>query len=46
MLRLAAIVAIAFGVLAAGVLTATAAILISEALDDRAAVPVDQQGFS
>ncbi|MDJ0979229.1 MAG: hypothetical protein QNI87_11950 [Erythrobacter sp.] len=45
-LRLAAIVGIAFGLLAAGVLTATAAILISEALSERAAIPVDEQGFT
>lgn len=45
-LRLLAIVGLAFGILAAGVLTVTAAILISSALDDRAAVPVDEQGFS
>ncbi|MEL6486209.1 MAG: hypothetical protein AAFQ13_03575 [Pseudomonadota bacterium] len=45
-LRLAAIVGIAFGFLAAAVLTATAAIMISEALSERAAVPVDEQGFS
>ena len=46
MLRLAAIVGIAFGLLAAAVLTATAAIMISEALSERAAVPVDEHGFS
>ncbi|MEO0871815.1 MAG: hypothetical protein AAFY19_07625, partial [Pseudomonadota bacterium] len=45
-LRLAAIVGIAFGFLAAAVLTATAAIMISDALSERAAVPVDEQGFS
>lgn len=44
--RLLAIVGIAFGVLAAVVLAVTAAITISEALDGRADVPVDQQGFS
>ena len=44
--RLAAIVGIAFGLLAAAVLTATAAIMISEALEGRATVPVDEQGFS
>lgn len=44
--RLAAIVAIAFGFLAAVVLTVTAAMTISEALDGRATVPVDQEGFS
>ncbi len=46
MFRLAAIVGIAFGLLAAAVLTATAAIMISEALAERAVVPVDEQGFS
>ena len=46
MFRLAAIVGIAFGLLAAAVLTATAAIMISEALSERAAVPVDEHGFS
>jgi len=45
-LRLAAIVGIAFGLLAAAVLTATAAIMISDALNERAAVPVDEQGFT
>ena len=44
--RLAAIVGIAFGFLAAVVLTVTAAVTISEALDGRAVVPVDEQGFS
>lgn len=44
--RLAAIVGIAFGFLAAVVLTVTAAVTISEALDGRATVPVDEQGFS
>ncbi len=44
--RLAAIVGIAFGMLAAVILTATAAMIISEALSERAAVPVDEQGFS
>lgn len=44
--RLAAIVGIAFGFLAAVVLTVTAAMTISEALDGRANVPVDEQGFS
>ncbi|MGB7418786.1 MAG: hypothetical protein WA918_06380 [Erythrobacter sp.] len=44
--RLAAIVGIAFGFLAAIVLTVTAAVSISEALDGRAAVPVNEQGFS
>ena len=44
--RLLAIVGIAFGVLAAVVLTVTAAITISNALEGRADVPVDQQGFS
>lgn len=46
LVRLVAIVGIAFGVLAAVVLTVTAAITISEALDGHAAVPVDQEGFS
>ena len=45
-LRLAAIVGIAFGILAAGVLTATAALMISDALNEQATVPVDEQGFS
>ncbi len=45
-LRLAAIVGIAFGFLAAVVLTVTAAVTISEALDGRATVPVDEQGFT
>lgn len=44
--RLAAIMGIAFGILAAVVLTVTAAVTISEALDGRATVPVDEQGFS
>lgn len=44
--RLATIVGIAFGFLAAVVLTVTAAITISETLDGRATVPVDEQGFS
>jgi hypothetical protein len=44
--RLAAIVGIAFGVLAAVVLTVTAAVTISEALDGRATISVDEQGFS
>ncbi|MEO0417861.1 MAG: hypothetical protein AAF249_03290 [Pseudomonadota bacterium] len=45
-LRLAAIAGIAFGILAAAVLTAVAALMISEALDGRATVPVNEQGFS
>ena len=45
-LRLAAIVGIAFGLLAAVVLTATAAIMISEALSARAAIPNAEQGFA
>nr|WP_298895004.1 hypothetical protein [uncultured Altererythrobacter sp.] len=45
-LRLAAIVGIAFGFLAAVVLTVTAAMTISEALDGRATIPVDEQGFT
>jgi len=44
--RLAAIVAIAFGCLAAVVLTVNAAMTISEVLEGRATVPVDEQGFS
>lgn len=44
--RLAAIVGIAFGCLAAVVLTVTAAVTITEALDGRAAVPVDEEGLS
>lgn len=44
--RLVAIVGIAFGFLAAVVLTVTAAVTISEALDGRATVPVNEQGFS
>ena len=45
-LRLVAIVGIAFGFLAAVVLTVTAAVTLSEALDERATIPVDEQGFS
>ena len=44
--RLVAIVGIAFGVLAAVVLTVAAATAISEVLEGRATVPVDQRGFS
>lgn len=44
--RLVAIVGIGFGFLGALVLTLTAAVTISEALDGRAEVPVDQDGFS
>lgn len=44
--RLVAIVGIAFGFLAAVVLTMTAAYTISKALEGRAAVPVDESGFS
>ncbi len=44
--RLGAIVAIAFGFLAAVVLMVTAAMSISDALDGRADLPVDEQGFS
>ncbi|MFL0355638.1 LuxR C-terminal-related transcriptional regulator [Erythrobacter sp. GH1-10] len=40
--RLAAIIGIAFGILAAVVLTVTAAVAISEAMDGRARVPVEQ----
>ncbi len=46
MFRLLAIVGIAFGVLAAVVLAVTSAITISNALEGRADVPVDQQGSS
>ena len=45
-LRLVAIVGIAFGFLAAVVLTVTAAVTLSEALNERATIPVDEQGFS
>lgn len=45
-MRLVVIVGIAFGFLAALVLTVTAAVTISEMLDGRAAVPVDEQSFS
>ena len=45
-LRLVAVVGIAFGFLAAVVLAATAAIMISEALNERATIPVDEQGFT
>lgn len=44
--RLVAMIGIAFGFLAVVVLTITAAITISEALDGRATIPVDEQGFS
>ncbi|AWW75783.1 hypothetical protein CD351_15235 [Erythrobacter sp. KY5] len=44
--RLAAIVGIAFGFLAAVVLTVTAAVTLSDALEGRATVPVDERGFS
>ncbi|BDI61951.1 hypothetical protein MACH05_25110 [Qipengyuania nanhaisediminis] len=44
--RLGAIIAIAFGFLAAVVLTVTAAMAISEALEGRATVRVNEQGFS
>ena len=44
--RLAAIVGIGFGFLGALVLTLTAAVTISEALDGRASVPVDEEGYS
>lgn len=46
MLRLATIVGIAFGFLAAVVLAVTTAVTISEALDGKATVTVDEQGFS
>lgn len=44
--RLAAILGIAFVFLAAIVLAVTAAVAISDALDGRATVPVDERGFS
>lgn len=44
--RLAAIMVIAFGFLAAVVLTVTAALTISDALDGRASIPVDEQGLT
>jgi len=44
--RLAAIMGIAFGVLAAVVLSVTAAITISEVLDGKATIPVDEQGYN
>jgi len=44
--RLAAIVGIAFGFLAAVVLTVTAAMTISEAFEGRATVPVNEEGYS
>jgi hypothetical protein len=40
--RLVAIVGIAFGILAAVVLSVTAAVALSEAMDGRARVPVDE----
>jgi DNA-binding CsgD family transcriptional regulator len=46
LLRLAVIIGIAFGFLAAVVLTVTAAITIGEALNGRANIPVDQRGFA
>jgi len=46
MFRLAAIVGIAFGFLAAVVLTVTAAVTLSEAMAGRADIPVDERGFS
>ncbi len=46
MFRLAAITGIAFGFLAAVVLTVTAANAISEALDGRADIPVDEESLS
>ncbi len=45
-LRLGAIVGIALGILAAAVLTATAAMMVSELLQNRATISVDEQGFS
>ena len=44
--RLGAIVAIAFGMMTAVVLTVTAAMAINEALDGRATVSADEQGLS
>jgi hypothetical protein len=44
--RLAAIMGIAFGVLAAVVLSVTAAITVSEALDGKATIPVDESGYN
>ena len=44
--RLLAIIGIAFGVLAAVVLAVTAAVTISEVLEGRAAVSVDENGFT
>ena len=44
--RLAAIVGIGFGFLGALVLTLTAAVTISEALEGRAEVPVDEEGYT
>ena len=44
--RFAAIIAIAFGVLAAVVLTVTAAVSVSEAMDGRAHVPVETKQSS
>lgn len=44
--RLVTIVGIAFGCLAAVVLTVTAAVTLSEALDGRAAIPAENQGLS
>ncbi|QIQ87948.1 hypothetical protein [Erythrobacter sp.] len=44
--RLVTIVGIAFGCLAAVVLTVTAAVTLSEALDGRAAIPEENQGPS
>lgn len=41
LMRLAVIIGIAFGILAAVVLMVTAAMAISEALDDKATIPVD-----
>ena len=46
LLRLAAIVGIAFGFLAAIILMVTASMSISEVLDGRAVIPVDEEGFS
>ncbi|MEP0188922.1 MAG: hypothetical protein ABJP70_05420 [Erythrobacter sp.] len=46
LLRLAAVVAIGFGLLGALVLTLTAANTITEALDGRVDVPVDEDGYN
>ena len=45
-LRLAAIVGIASGILLAVLMTVSAAVALSEVTSDHAAVPVDEQGYS